>query len=106
MSLVTGARMTADEFLAHDDWPRKAQLIEGEVVVNQPALPHQHVVGTIYRALAAWAEQAPGRGYAALSTDVRVTDTDVYGPDVWWVNEARRPTSGQLALDGVPDIVV
>ena len=28
--------LTADEFLARDDWPQGTQLIEGEVVVNQP----------------------------------------------------------------------
>ena len=106
MSLATGARLTADEFLARDDWPRYTQLIEGEVVVNQPALPHQLLVGRSYARLLAWTEEAPGRGLACLSVDVRVTPTNVYGPDVWWVGEERRPAPGQLALVGVPDLVV
>jgi len=34
-------QMTADEYLALDsDWPR-TWLVDGEVVVNQPALKHQ-----------------------------------------------------------------
>jgi Uma2 family endonuclease len=106
MSLATGARMTAEEFLARDDWPRGTQLIEGEVVVNQPALPHQHVVGNIYALLRDWTEERPGRGYACLPVDVRVTETNVYGPDVWWVGESRRPPPDQLQLEGVPDLVV
>ena len=106
MSLATGARLTADEFLARDDWPRGTQLIEGEVVVNQPALPHQLLLGHCYARLLAWTEEAPGRGLACLSVDVRVTPNNVYGPDVWWVSEERRPSAGQLALVGVPDLVV
>ena len=106
MSLATGHRLTADEFLARDDWPRGTQLVEGEVVVNQPALPHQLLVGRCFARLLAWTEAAPGRGLACLSVDVRVTPANVYGPDVWWVSEERRPPSGQLALVGVPDLVV
>ena len=106
MSLATGARLTADEFLARDDWPRGTQLIEGEVVVNQPALPHQLLLGHCYAHLLAWTRAEPDRGLACLSVDVRVTPTNVYGPDVWWVSEERRPAPGQLALVGVPDLVV
>ena len=101
MSLATGARLTADEFLARDDWPRGTQLIEGEVVVNQPALPHQLLLGHCDAHLLAWTRAEPGRGLACLSVDVRVTPANVYGPDVWWVGEERRPPPGQLALDGV-----
>jgi len=106
MSLATGARLTADEFLARDDWPRGTQLIEGEVVVSQPALPHQLLLGHCHAHLLAWTRAEPDRGLACLSVDVRVTPTNVYGPDVWWVSEERRPAPGQLALVGVPDLVV
>lgn len=106
MSLATGTRMTAEEFLAHDDWPRGTQLIEGEVVVNQPALPHQLAVGRLHARLLAWTEAQPGRGLVCLPVDVPVTETNVYGPDVWWVSEQRRPGPGQLSLQGVPELVV
>ena len=49
MSLATG--LTAEEFLARDDWPRGSQLIAGEVIVNQPALPHQLILGRLYARL-------------------------------------------------------
>lgn len=103
MSLATG--LTADEFLARDDWPPRSQLIAGEVIVNQPALPHQLVVGKLYARLLAWTEGAPGRGLVSLPIDVRVGPADVYGPDVWWVREERRPGPEATGLDGLPDIV-
>lgn len=104
MSLATG--LTAEEFLARDDWPRGSQLISGEVVVNQPALPHQLVLGKLYARLLAWAEAEPGRGLPGLSVDLRLGPVDVYAPDLWWVGEDRRPGPGALALDGLPDLVV
>ena len=106
MSLATGTGMTAEEFLARDDWPRGTQLIEGEVVVNQPGLPHQLALGRLFARLLAWADARPGRGLVCLSVDVRVTERNVYGPDVWWVSEPRRPDRSQLTLEGVPDLVV
>lgn len=104
MSLATG--LTAEEFLARHDWPRGSQLIAGEVVVNQPALPHQLILGTLFARLRAWTEQAPGRGLVCLSIDLRLGPHDVYAPDLWWVREERRPAAGAPTLDGLPDIVV
>lgn len=107
MSLATGVpKMTADEFLAGDDWPRGTQLIEGEVVLNQPALPHQLALGNVYSALREWVNAGSERGLACLPVDVGVSDSNVYAPDVWWVGEQRRPPVGQLRLGRVPDLVV
>ncbi len=103
MSLATG--MTAEEFLARDDWPRGTQLIGGEVVVNEPKLPHQFALGRLYALLLAWTDAAPGRGVVGLSTDLVVGPADVYAPDIWWVREDRRPHPEALNLDGLPDLV-
>jgi Uma2 family endonuclease len=104
MSLATG--LTAEEFLARDDWPRGSQLIAGEVVVNQPALPHQLILGKLHARLLAWAEAEPGRGLPGVSVDLRMGPADVYAPDLWWVREERRPAPGAKALGGLPDLVV
>jgi Uma2 family endonuclease len=104
MSLATG--LSADEFLARDDWPRGSQLIAGEVIVNQPALPHQLILGKLHARLLAWAEAEPGRGLPGLSVDLRMGPADVYAPDLWWVREERRPAPEARALDGLPDVVV
>ena len=103
MSLVTG--LSAEEFLARDDWPRGSQLIAGEVIVNQPALPHQLVLGRLHARLLAWVEAEPGRGLTCLSVDLRMGPSDVYAPDLWWIREERRPPPGATALDGLPDLV-
>jgi Uma2 family endonuclease len=104
MSLATG--LSAEEFLARDDWPRGSQLIAGEVIVNQPALHHQLVLGKLFARLLAWAEAEPGRGLPGLSVDLRMGPADVYAPDLWWVREERRPAPEAKALDGLPDLVV
>lgn len=104
MSLATG--LTAEEFLAREDWPRGSQLIAGEVIVNQRALPHQLILGKLHARLLAWAEAEPGRGLPGLSVDLRMGPADVYAPDLWWVREERRPAPGAKALDGLPDLVV
>lgn len=104
MSLATG--LTADEFLARDDWPRGSQLIAGEVIVNQPALPHQLILGKLHARLLSWSEAEPGRGLPGLSVDLRLGPADVYAPDLWWVREERRPGPDARALDGLPDLVV
>lgn len=98
--------VTADEYLARDDWPAWSQLINGEVVVSEPLLPHQHVLGNLYFQFQLWVRAAPGRGYAGLSTDLVLGARDVYGPDLWWIREERRPQPGQLRLDGLPDVAV
>jgi Uma2 family endonuclease len=103
MSLATG--LTADEFLARDDWPTGSQLIAGEVIVNQPLLPHQLVLGKLYARVLFWTEPVSGRGLVGLSVDLRLGPTDVYAPDLWWVGEERRPGPDVLRLEGLPDIV-
>lgn len=102
MSLATG--LSAEEFLARDDWPRGSQLISGEVIVNQPALPHQLILGLLYARLLAWAEAKNGRGLPGLSVDLRMGPADVYAPDLWWVREP--PAVDATALPALPDLVV
>ncbi len=104
MSLTTG--LTAEEFLARDDWPRGSQLISGEVIANQPAPPHEFILGKLHARLLAWAEAEPGRGLPGLSVDLRMGPADVYAPDLWWVSEERRPAPDANALEGLPDLVV
>jgi Uma2 family endonuclease len=103
VSAVTG-RLSADEYLARED-PRRTELIEGIVVVNEPTVLHQRVVGLIYAALLAWTQSAPGRGTASLPLDVRLDDATVLAPDVLWFAQAidlrapRAPRMPDLAVE-------
>ena len=101
---TTVERMTADAFLAREDFPRHTQLLDGVVVLNSPAFLHQHVVGEFYAVLRAWTLEAPDRGVVSLELDVRVDNANVAVPDVLWF-------AGGIAMDAprapqVPDLAV
>jgi len=84
-------RLTAEDYLARED-RRRTELIEGAVVVNEPTVLHQRVVGLIYSALLRWTQDATGRGAVSLPLDVRLDEATVLAPDVLWF-------AGELALD-------
>jgi Uma2 family endonuclease len=97
-------RLTADEYLARDD-ARRTELIDGVVIVNEPTVLHQRVVGLIYAALLAWTRSGPGRGTVNLPLDVRVDDATVLAPDVLWfaqdidLGAPRAPRMPELAVE-------
>jgi Uma2 family endonuclease len=96
-------RLTADAYLARED-PRRTELIDGMVVVSEPAVLHQQVCGRIYRALADWSETPGGRGAVSLPLNVVLDERNVLAPDVLWFD-------GELPLDAVnaprvPDLAV
>ena len=99
-------RMTSLEFLALPEAPFQHQLIDGELIVNEPRLPHQVAVTNLTVALANWRRHAPGRGFASIPADFEIDDHNVFAPDLWWVSEERSPQRGQLAIEGLPDLVV
>ena len=95
--------LSTEDYLARED-PRRTELIEGVVVVNEPTVLHQRVVGLIYAALLQWTQAAPNRGAVSLPLDVRLDDATVLAPDVLWF-------AGELALDApraprVPELAV
>ena len=57
MTMTT--RMFVEDFL-QGGFPRGTQLINGEVVMNDPTLLHQRAVGRIYLALGNWSMADPG----------------------------------------------
>jgi Uma2 family endonuclease len=87
--------MTADEFLAMGEDPdgRRAQLIDGELVMNEPTRLHGHAQKTIIVALELWIREAPGRGVVCVPLDIRLNERNVYGPDVVWYREGAVPAS-------------
>ena len=100
-------RMTADEYLAlPDDGGPRTMLVDGEVVVNQPGLPHQYLLADLFRALDGWAIAAPGRGRFVWPIDVKLDAYNVFGPDLSWYAEARVPERYSERPYPVPDLVV
>lgn len=79
-----GPRMTADEFLQiTDEWP-PMELVDGEIVVNEPSPRHQRIAGHLFFHMYGWVEAVAGRGEVSLPTDRRLDDSTVLSPDVWW----------------------
>ncbi len=77
MSAVPVAeRMTAEEFLALPAPARsqRRQLVDGEVVVNEPRPLHQRVLMDLAFALESWTREDPSRGEVTLPLDVRLDD--------------------------------
>ena len=105
-AMAVAAVMTADEYLALGEGHPRTQLIEGEVVLNAPQLPHQLVCTRPEFALAVWSRAAPGRGLAIRPLDVRLNDRNVYNPDILWYAEDRAPRRGRSPPYPMPNIAV
>ncbi len=86
-------QMTADEFLALPVSERgwTADLIDGEVVVNEPAAFHGHVQGNLFLILGNWTRAEPGRGTAVVPRDIAIDEHNVFKPDVLWYADGRLP---------------
>ncbi|MDQ3724106.1 MAG: Uma2 family endonuclease [Actinomycetota bacterium] len=100
-------RMTADEFLALErpGWPR-TWLVDGEVVVNQPALKHQMLHGRLHWALHSWVQAGDRHGLVVSPLDVRLDDHNVYAPDLLWYRAERVPAIAAKAPYPVPDLAI
>ncbi len=99
-------RMTADEYLAIPYDGIRTMLVEGEVVLNQPGIPHQYVLADLFRALDGWARAAPGRGRVVWPIDIKLDERNVYGPDLLWYAEGRAPQRRAERPYPLPDLAV
>ena len=99
-------RLTAEEYFAISSEERWTQLIEGEVVVNQPSVRHQVLVQRLLVALTSWASQGTGRGMAFLPLDVVLDEHNVYAPDVLWFTEGRAPSQELARAEELPDLAI
>jgi Uma2 family endonuclease len=108
MEAVTAtAQVTATEFLAIGEDPngRRWQLIEGELVVNEPTWNHGRAQFVISLALGNWTAAA-GRGKVGPPIDVKLDERNVYAPDLVWYREGRAPSRDDPPPYRVPDIAV
>ena len=88
----TATRMTAEQYYAITVEGDRKQLVEGEIVVNEPKAIHAHLQTQIAFALESWVRADDGRGVVLSPTDVYMDKHNVFGPDVLWFSEARRPS--------------
>jgi len=99
------ARLTVEEYLARD-FPPKTQLIDGEVVLNEPTARHERIAFRIALLIQNWIDSGDGQGEAGLGIDWTVGDRDVFVPDAWWVPEEHRLARDAARGYTYPDLVV
>lgn len=103
---LTSTRLTAEEYFALPPTDKRTQLIDGEIVVTEPTVRHQHITLEIVRLLANWLAEHPGHGEAGMPLDVHLDDFNVFAPDVWWVPEDARPARDAKRIVGPPALAV
>ncbi|MQA75743.1 MAG: Uma2 family endonuclease [Solirubrobacterales bacterium] len=103
---ATATRLRAEEFYARTVPGDHKQLVDGEIVVNEPKLIHALLQGRLYVALQAWVAAGPGRGFVSLPTDVRMDEHNVYGPDLVWFREEHVPADLDAYPEHVPDLCI
>jgi Uma2 family endonuclease len=107
-AMPTTQRMTAEEYL---DMPEHLQrpnteLVEGEIVVNEPTPLHQDVKQELIFALGGWSRQTPGRGRTWLPLDVLIDERNVFAPDLLWYAEGAGPTRDSSPPSPLPHLAV
>jgi len=103
MSTIAG--ISVEAFL-EGDFPPDAQLVDGEVVVDDPTFWHQELCARIGEALRAWTRSAPGRGCAGYGGNWVLGEGQVYKPDVWWRAVQDLPGGGGVRSDLPPDLAI
>jgi len=106
--MATTARelMTAEEYFERVPTRHYSQLIDGEVVMDEPTVGHQVVVMRILRALQDWTHAKPGRGEVFIPINVLMDEHNVFGPDISYLREERVPTADVHHIAGPPDLAV
>jgi len=107
-AMPVAQRMTAEEFVAAPvpDHGRPWNLVDGEVVVNEPTRLHLRVQRNLLVALNDWTRAAPGRGSAELPADVAIDDRNVFVPDLLWYAADRLPPEDAPAPYPMPTLAV
>ena len=107
-AMQVAQRMTAKEFMAlsvrPDSW--NYELVEGELVVHDPAALHGDTQRDLIYALVAWTREKPGRGAAALPRDVHLDGQNVFQPDILWYREERVWSREDPPPYPIPDLAV
>ena len=97
--MAVRTRLSIEEFL-RGEWPPGAQLIDGEVIVNDPTRLHQRICKRIIVGLELWIRAEPGRGEVGFGGNWTVAPGQVFKPDAWWV-----PPDRELDMDAARDDV-
>jgi Uma2 family endonuclease len=104
--MATLERMTAERYYAVTVEGDRTQLVDGQVVVDEPKTIHGVLQLRLGAALYDWIQTGTGRGLASMPTGVQMDEYNVYGPDVLWFREERIPADLDAYPEHVPDLCV
>ena len=85
---------------------QSSQLIQGQVVRDDPTPGHQLISTRILDAFDRWTAAVPGRGEALALFPTRLDELNVYSPDVSYIRQGRVPLDGFQEVDGPPDVAI
>jgi Uma2 family endonuclease len=104
--MTTVERMTAERYHAVSVEGDRTQLVDGQIVVDEPKPIHGVLQLRLGAALYDWIRTGTSRGLALLPTGVEMDEHNVYGPDVLWFRQDRIPADLYAYPEHVPDLCV
>jgi hypothetical protein len=100
-------RMTAEEFLELAPEDRKAELIDGVMIMSSPALDiHERLFGFLFRLISEYVEAHDLGEVRGSRTPVVLASDQVYEPDILFVARERAGLITERGVMGAPDLVV
>lgn len=103
---LPGARVSFEDFLADPDCEGRFEWVDGEVLALSPAsLPHQRILGLIYRLMMDW-PRLGGTAYLAPCMMRLPTRPSGREPDLLFLRTARAHLERANYIDGPADLVV
>jgi len=98
--------ITARDFMELPEGPPYYQLIEGDLYMSpSPAPFHQDIVGNIFYLLRRYLEKHRVGIVRSAPSDVRLTELNVYEPDVYFVSKSRKSILTKHGVEGAPNLV-
>jgi Uma2 family endonuclease len=104
--MATAQRITAERYYEITVEGDRMQLVDGQIVVNEPKAVHSILQTRLVIALGIWTRAGEGRGLAMTPTDIRMDEYNVYGPDLLWFRQERIPADLRGYPEHVPDLCV
>ena len=107
MSVIVRDYMTDEEFFEISPDDRKAELIDGEMIVTSPASEmHESVFAFLFHILTSFVTERDLGIVRGSRTAMRLSEKEVYEPDMLFVAKERLSLVHDNYIDGLADLVV
>ena len=100
-------RVTAEEFFKYAPDDKKAELIDGVMIVSPPPLDaHERVQGFLYTLLRMFVEIFDLGEVRGSRTAVMLTEGHIFEPDILFIARDRLDIIEERGMKGAPDLVI